>query len=131
MPTRRQERVGERIHEEISQLLQTRVRDPRLAQVTVTGVDVSPDLKAATVFVSTLGDRESSNAALRGLQHASSFLRRALAQQLDTRFTPELRFVLDNSWQRGARIDELLEQLPSMSDDEPAEPSAGKEQPEY
>jgi ribosome-binding factor A len=113
MPTRRQERVGERIHEELGALLQRRVRDPRLGNVTVTGVEVSPDLKVATVFVSSLGDHEAGDLAVRGLQHAASFLRRELAQQLQMRFTPELRFVLDESWERGERIDRLLEQLPS------------------
>jgi ribosome-binding factor A len=118
MPTRRQERVGERIHEEISEVLQKRIRDPRLASVTVTGVEVSPDLKAARVFISTLGDRESRNSTLQGLQHASKYIRRELAHRLQMRFTPELRFALDESWERGMRIDELLEQLqPTESSD--------------
>jgi ribosome-binding factor A len=127
MPTRRQERVSERIHEELSELLQRRVRDPRLSEITVTGVEVSPDLKLATVYVSALGDREAWDLAVKGLQHAAGYLRRELAQQLQMRFTPELRFVLDDSWQRGARIDELLEQLPSAlpgdltSDENPGE----------
>ena len=111
MSTRRQERVSERIHEEICDVLQKRIRDPRLAGVTVTGVEVSPDLKVAKVFISALGDRESRNSALQGLQHASKYIRRQLAQQLQMRFTPELRFALDESWERGARIDELLEQV--------------------
>lgn len=115
MPTRRQERVSERIHEEISELLQTRARDPRLAQVTVTSVEVSADLKVATVYVSSLGDRETCTESLKSLQHAAGFLRRELAHQLRMRYTPELHFVLDDSWERGARIDNLLKQLPSSA----------------
>jgi len=111
MPTRRQERVSERIHEEISDLLQKRTSDPRLTNVTVTDIEISPDLKRAKVFVSTLGDRDSRNNALEGLQHASGYIRRELAQRLSLRFVPELRFFLDDSWERGAHIDELLEQL--------------------
>lgn len=111
MPTRRQERVSERIHEEISALLQREMGDPRLANVTVTGVEVSPDLKMASIFISALGDREARAAALQGLQHASSYVRWQLAQRIQLRYTPELRFELDESWQRGARIDELLEQV--------------------
>lgn len=126
MPTRRQERVSERIHEEISEVLQNRIRDPRLATVTVTGVEVSPDLKAAQVFISTLGDRESRNRALQGLERASKYIRRELAHRLQMRFTPELRFALDESWERGARIDELLEQLQtSESSDELEESGLG------
>lgn len=113
MSTRRQERVSERIHEEISDVLQKRTRDPRLAYVTVTSVEVSPDLKVARVFISALGDRESRNSALQGLKHASKYIRRQLAQRLRMRFTPELRFILDESWERGAHIDQLLEQLQS------------------
>jgi len=113
MPTRRQERVSERIHEEISDLLQKRIRDPRLTYVTVTDVVVSADLKLAKVFISALGDRESRDNALQGMQHAAGYIRRELAHRLHLRFTPELRFLLDDSWERGARIDELLEQLQS------------------
>lgn len=125
MPTRRQERVSERIHEEISDLLQKRIRDPRLASVTVTGVEVSPDLKLASVFISALGDCEARNSALQGVQHASKYIRRQLAQRLQMRFAPELRFALDESWVRGARIDELLEQLrDSESGTDPADSNA-------
>ena len=126
MPTRRQERLSERIHEEISELLQKTLRDPRLTYVTVTGVKLTPDLKLATVFITSLGDRESGDAALQSLQHASGFIRRELAQRLHMRFTPELRFSLDDTWERGARIDELLEQLPrTTSSDQLA--SSGEE----
>ena len=117
MPTRRQERVGELIHKEISDLLQRRTGDPRLAHVTILSVDISPDLKSASVFVSALGDRESRDSALEGLNHASGFIRRELSHCLNLRSVPELRFLLDDSWEQGARIDELLEQLkPHESD---------------
>lgn len=122
MNTRRQERVREQIHEEISAVLQTRVRDPRLAQVTVTGVQVSPDLRMATVYVSSLGDSSACEAALEGLDHAASFVRRELAHRLGLRYMPELRFMLDESWQRGSRIDELLEKLPPAASEAEATP---------
>jgi len=126
MPTRRQERASELIHEQISDLLQKRIRDPRLAHVTVTDVEISPDLRLATVFISTLGDRESCNSALEGLQHASSYIRRELAQRLQMRLMPELRFSLDDSWERGGRVDELLEQLRSTTlNDQPAKRASG------
>jgi len=120
MPQRRQERIGEQLHQELMDVLQRRIRDPRLANVTVTGVEVSPDLKQATVFVTSLGDRAARREALGNLQHASRFLRRELSQSLNMRITPELRFVLDESWQRGARIDQLLDQI---QENEPADTS--------
>ena len=125
MPQRRQERIGEQLHQELMDVLQRRIRDPRLASITVTGVEVSPDLKQATVFVTSLGDREARREALQNLQRASSFIRRELSQSLNMRFTPDLHFVLDESWQRGARIDQLLDQIhenePRGMPDEPTE----------
>jgi ribosome-binding factor A len=118
MTTRRQERVGEQIHQVISEVLQTRVRDPRLAQVTVTGVEVSPDLRQATVFVSTLGTGKARQYAIESLDHAAGFLKRELARRVELRVLPELRFMLDESWQRAARIEELLHHLPPPAQDE-------------
>lgn len=115
MATRRQERVSSRIQEEISELLQKRIRDPRLTYVTVTGVEITADLKLATVFVTALGDQKSRREALAGLQHASRYIRRELAQRLQMRFAPDLRFILDDSWERVARVEALLEKLQSTS----------------
>jgi len=91
--------------------LQNRIRDPRLAHATVTGVEVSPDLKLARVYVTSLGDADARSSALQGLEHASNYIRRELAQRLEMRHTPELRFALDESWERGERIESLLQQL--------------------
>ena len=126
MPTRRQERVSERIHHEVSDLLLNEIRDPRVEQVTVTGVEITPDLKLATVFVSALGDPEAKDNALKGLERASGYIRRELAQRLAMRVTPALRFVLDESWERGARLDALLDNLPSLPADDSDEEDAGQ-----
>jgi ribosome-binding factor A len=118
MSTHRQERVSDRIHEAISDLLQNSIRDPRLVNVTITGVEISLDLKAATVFVTSLGDRKTREDALAAMKRAAPFIRRQLASSLQMRFTPELDFVLDESWQRGARIDEILARLQDSKPDE-------------
>lgn len=124
MPTRRQERVSSRIQEEISELLQKRIRDPRLTYVTVTAVEITADLKLATVFVSALGDQKSRLDALAGLQHASRYIRRELAQRLQMRFTPDLRFMLDDTWERVARVESLLEKLQNRPLDNDVDASA-------
>lgn len=111
MVSRRQRRVSELIHKEISDLLQKKVSDPRLDFVTVTAVEISPDLRHAHVYVSILGDQEASQEALDGLAHASGFLRRELGSRLSLRYTPRLTFYLDNSLQRSERILELLRQI--------------------
>ncbi len=109
--TRRQQRVAELLHEEISLLLVRELRDPRLEGVTVTDVEMSPDLRHARVFISVLGDEEAQQAAIAGLEHAAGFLRRALAARLELRRVPDLSFRLDTSIARGQRIMELLEQI--------------------
>jgi len=111
MATRRQEQVSERIHHEVSDLLQNEMRDPRLTFVTVTDVEISPDLQLATVFVSALGDDEVKAGAMTALERASGYVRRELARRLRMRVTPAVRFLLDESWERGSRVDALLDSL--------------------
>jgi ribosome-binding factor A len=115
--TRRQRQVAELLHEEISLIIQRRVQDPRLGFVTVTGVEVSPDLRAASVYVSILGNDDDVKQALAGLENAVSFFRRELGASLALRYIPELNFRLDDSLERGLTIDRLLD---SLSDDTPA-----------
>ena len=123
MPTRRQRRVSELIHRELSLLLMREARDPRLAGITITGVDITPDLLLARVHFTVLGDAESESEALAGLQHANGFLRTELAGRVQLRSVPELVFKVDTSAAYGRRIDELLDQV--KSDPEGAsEPSA-------
>ncbi|MBI3977927.1 MAG: 30S ribosome-binding factor RbfA [Chloroflexi bacterium] len=114
---RRHERVGELLRAELADLLRKEIRDPRLQRlVSVTGVDVTPDLKLARVYVSVLGDEADKREALRGLARAAGYLRTELAQRVDLRRTPELQFKLDESIERGMRILELLKEVaPSPS----------------
>ena len=120
MANRRQRQVSELLHQEISQLLQHRTQDPRLGFVTVTGVEVSPDLQQARVFVSVLGDKKDAKETLQGLTSAASFFRRELSQSLSLRVVPQLSFKLDTSLEYGMHIDHLLDQI----SDEEAETAA-------
>ena len=86
-------------------------RDPRLANVTITGVDITPDLLQAKVHFSVWGDAEEEREAKAGLDRASGFLRSELAARVHLRFVPELSFVVDKSVAHGQRIEELLDQL--------------------
>jgi ribosome-binding factor A len=115
MSTRRQRKVSDLIHEELSQLLGRKVADPRLAGVTVTAVEVTPDLQHATVFYSVIGEEAEVKAAAAGLERASGFLRSAVAQAAQLRRAPQLSFRLDRSLAQGQRIEELLN---SLGDDE-------------
>ena len=114
MSSRRQRQVAELLHKEISQILQHGTRDPRLVFVTVTGVEVTPDLKNATVHVTVLGDDEATKQALQGLGAASRYFRHQLGQTVSLRYIPELKFKLDTSLAYGLRIDQLLDEINSQ-----------------
>ena len=111
MPSRRQRKVAELLHEEISRLIQFQTRDPRLEFVTVTDVEVSPDLRQARVYVTTLSDEAKAQDMLAGLVSASGYFRHKLSQSLSLRYIPELTFKLDTSLEHGLHIDELLDSL--------------------
>lgn len=115
MPTRRQRRVAELIHRELSLLLMREVRDPRLANVTITEVRVTPDLLIARVHFTVLGGSDQQQEALVALERANGFLRTQLAGQVRLRFAPELIFELDTSAEYGRHIDELLDQVAESS----------------
>jgi len=121
--TRRQRQVAELLHEELSLLIQRRARDPRLGFVTVTGVEMSPDLRIAHVYVSVLGSDDDVKQSLQGLRHAAGFFRRELGASLSLRYLPELNFRSDDSLARGLRIDQLLDSLQqeTLDDDEEGE----------
>jgi ribosome-binding factor A len=110
--TRRTERINDLLREEISDLLHRGVKDPRVGGlVTITDVDVSPDLRRAKVFVSVMGTDEEKASTLQALGAATHFVRRELRKRLTIRRTPELTFLPDDSLERGARILELLEEV--------------------
>ena len=126
MPTRRQQRVSELIHRELSQLLWREARDPRLADVTITEVRITPDLLLAHVYFSVLGGAEEEKAARAGLEKASGYLRSQLAARVSLRLVPELTFEVDRSAEYGRRIDQLLEQISAESHpDDETDPSPG------
>jgi ribosome-binding factor A len=111
MQGKRLDRVNQLIREEISLLLQRELKDPRLGFITVTGVETSPDLRTAKVFVSVLGDEDQWAASLSALGSARGFIRNWLRQHLNLRVTPELSFRADHSIEHAARIQQLLKQL--------------------
>ncbi len=109
--TRRTERVNDLLRQEISELINHQVKDPRLGGfVTVTEVSTSSDLRYAKVFVSIMGSEQDKRKVLQGLASASGFLRRGLGVRLSMRRIPELVFHQDDSIERGAHILELIKE---------------------
>lgn len=112
MSSPRMRRVDEAIREVLADAIAKHVKDPRVGFVTVTDVDTSPDLRHARVFVSTLGDDEAKEAAVTGLQSAHGILQRRIAQELRLKRTPTLRFMLDDTAARAARVETILDSSP-------------------
>ena len=108
----RPERVGQMMRREIAEILEHRLRDPRLASmVSITDVEVTPDLSLARVYVSTLQSGEERERLLEALKAAAGFVRHELRPRLGLREVPDVRFVLDESIERGARVDEILRKI--------------------
>ncbi len=113
MTSRRQERIAEVLTEELGLLIASELTDPRLedAMVTVTDVQVSPDLGNARVYIQHALPAGETRHVLSALQHSSTFLRRALVENLKLRVVPELHFTVDDTAKRGQRIDEILDRI--------------------
>ena len=123
MPSQaRARRVADRIAEELATLLQREVADPRLSLLTVTGVDIDRELSYATIYVSSMDAEQPRQDILDALEGAQGFLRSRLAQIIQLRTFPRLRFRWDTSLDQGSRVDELLSKLRSDGgEDEPDE----------
>jgi ribosome-binding factor A len=120
----RAQRIADRIHEEISEMLIFDLQDPRLSGVSVTDVTVDRELAYADIYVSSLQGSESAENILAGFQRASGFLRSELARRIDLRTFPQLRFHWDPTPEHVEKIEKLLDSLsqqgqPTSEDDLP------------
>ena len=104
----RPQKLGDQIQRELSDLVQRELRDPRVGMLTITSVDVSPDLSHAKVFFTIL-EKEKLKDTLAGLKRSAGFLRSQLARRVKLYTTPELRFVYDESIERGDRLSRLID----------------------
>ena len=108
----RPERVGSEIQAAVAELLSRGLlRDPRIGYITITGVKVSPDLRVARIFWSTLGDEAARKETQAGLDAAKGFVRREVTARVKLRVSPEVFFVFDKSVGEGDKIDRLLREV--------------------
>lgn len=115
----RTDRVSQQVHEIVASLLLLDVKDPRVEGVQITAVEVTGDLQIANVyFVMLQGDGKPRPEVFEGLESVSGYLRKELGNQIRMRYTPELRFVFDESIERGRRMEELLGELEIPDRDE-------------
>ncbi len=121
MSSRRLLKAAAAIREVVGMAILADLKDPRIRDVTVTHVEVSPDMRHAKVHVSIMGDETRQNLSLRGLQSAAGFLQSKIAKQIDTRYTPRLMFVLDQGVKKSIEMARLLrEVLPPHSENDDA-----------
>ena len=122
MPSRRLLKAAEAIREVVGMAILTDLQDPRVRDVTVTGVEVAPDMRQAKVYVSVMGNESKQNLSLRGLQNAAGFLQSKVAKRIDTRYTPKLLFVLDQGVKKSIEVAQILGRV--LNEDRPAEENA-------
>ena len=117
----RTDRVAEQIRRDLSELIRSEIRDPRVQQVSLTAVEVTPDYAHAKVFYTALVGEGEREALAKGLKRASGFLRHELSRQLLLRTVPELHFEYDTSVERGISLSSLIDSAVSRTADDSAE----------
>jgi len=120
MKSQRASRVAHEIQHELADLLRTEVKDPRVGMVTVTRVDVTPDMAHAKVHFTTLGGREQATGTIAALERTAGFLRTQLAHRMSIYTVPQLRFVYDDSIESGMRLSQLIDE--AVASDRKREP---------
>jgi ribosome-binding factor A len=132
MTSRRTQKAAEAIREVVSMAILAELKDPRIRDVTVTYVEVSPDMRQAKVHVSVMGDETKQQLSLRGLESAAGFLQSKVAKRIDTRYTPRLVFVLDLGVKRSIEISRILDTVlprPAAESEAESPASAPPEEP--
>ena len=107
----RMERMGLQMQKEVSDIIRTQVKDPRIGFLTVTGVEVTNDLAHAKIFISVLGSSEERTQTMQVLERVKGFVRTEVAKRIRMRVTPELHFKLDESMDYSARIGQVLQEI--------------------
>jgi ribosome-binding factor A len=111
MSSRRVQKAAAAIREAVSKSILFDLKDPRVKNVTVTFVEVAPDLRAAKIHVSVMGDDTKQNLAIHGLQNAAGFLQARLNDQIEARYTPRLSFVLDLGVKQSIEVSRILQEV--------------------
>ncbi|OHB80349.1 MAG: ribosome-binding factor A [Planctomycetes bacterium RBG_16_64_10] len=111
MSSRRIRKAAQAIREVVSMAILAELKDPRIADVTVTYVELTPDMRTAKVHVSVMGDDKKQTLCLYGLRHSAGFLQQKITQRIDSRHTPRLEFLLDMGVKKSIQITQILAEL--------------------
>ena len=132
MSARRLLKAGEAIREVVAMAILTEIRDPRVKNITVIGVEVAPDMREAKVLISIMGSESQQATSLRGLKNSAGFLQAKIAERIDTRYTPKLTFVADEGVKKSLAVAQILDQiaLENQKSGELAQSQANTDSPE-
>ena len=109
--SQRKEKVAQRMKEEISDIIHNEIKDPRIGFLTITKVELTPDLRFGKVYYSIMGGDEQKKAAQEGLESAYKFIRRLLGERIKIRYTPDISFRVDDSCEYNLHIAEIFDKL--------------------
>ncbi|MFP4458486.1 MAG: 30S ribosome-binding factor RbfA [Candidatus Zixiibacteriota bacterium] len=119
--SRRTKRVSKLLQETISEIILNDVSDPRLEFITITGVDVSPDLKHANVFYSILGDETERDDVKEAFESAGGYIQRLVTETIHLQYAPQVIFKYDNTLAKAQKMEELIEKTQSESENDSGE----------
>lgn len=119
MASTRMQKMSRLLRDELSRIIREEINDPRLGFVSITEIEMTPDLHVAHIYISAYGTPKEQEESMAVLEGAASFLRGEIGRQIEMRYIPELRFHLDRSIERGSRVVELLREIePTIKKDE-------------
>jgi ribosome-binding factor A len=118
MSSRRVLKAAQAIREVVSMAIIADLKDPRIRDVTVTLVEVAPDMRQAKVNVSVMGDETKQKLCIRGLQNSAGYLQQKVGKRIDTRYTPRLQFVLDQGIKHAMLVTRILDEVIPMGGDD-------------
>ena len=111
-------RINGEVQRELANIIRGGIKDPRISPLTsVVAVEVAPDLKTCTAYISVLGDSEAQKATLAGLKSAEGYIRRELAHTVNLRNTPEIRFILDQSIEYGVHMSKIIDEVTAKDEE--------------
>jgi len=117
-PYLRAERISVKIQHAITELLNKKMQDPRIEMATISGVKMTPDLRVADIYVTVFGDKKRVSEVLAGFKNSKGFIKKSIAPKLGLKYMPDLRFVYDDSFDRAAKMDELIKSASTGTSDE-------------
>ena len=124
-PYSRAERINNKIQAAITELLSKKMQDPRMEMATISRVKLSPDLRVARVYIAVFGDPERISCALEGFKKSKGFIKKSIAPKLGLKYMPDLRFVYDDTFDKAARMDALIESAAKGTDADEFKDSEG------